>query len=306
MPKLSSEDRDAIIDAVIRRKFGKLLEWVRPTLLHTFGPNNLEVADQYEAKLRLAKDRVFNTLSAWSDEEIQKVGDELKDVSRIEESAWGAIAASTIDELFRHPPKPVVFGFGHPSFKADFAYWGSMPTLTIYEAVALSVGADPAAFTEEKITELLQLHSKGGKLWASLAFLIKQFEIFRRHFTHTGWGFIAERPSKLKAWIDEIELPVHPEFYSELAKRSPAIQPAAQPTASAGLARQERETLLKLIAAMACEQYNYDPSKERSEATSRILEDIELVGLTMDAKTIRKWLKEASELVDPSYWNRSD
>jgi len=38
------------------------------------------------------------------------------------------------------------------------------------------------------------------------------------------------------------------------------------------------------------------------ETASRVQEDIELIGQSMDAKTIRKLLKEASVLVDASYW----
>ncbi|MEL6934335.1 MAG: hypothetical protein AAFO17_14800 [Pseudomonadota bacterium] len=69
---------------------------------------------------------------------------------------------------------------------------------------------------------------------------------------------------------------------------------------------QERETLLKMIAAMACEQYGYDPNVERSESPSRIKDDIEQIGQSMDPKTIRKWLKEASAFVHKDYWSEGD
>jgi len=65
---------------------------------------------------------------------------------------------------------------------------------------------------------------------------------------------------------------------------------------------QERDSLLKLVAAMACEQYSYNPLAERSPAVSNIRSDIEQIGASMDAKIIRKWLKEAATLVDPKYW----
>ena len=53
---------------------------------------------------------------------------------------------------------------------------------------------------------------------------------------------------------------------------------------------------------MACEQYGYNPLAEQSPAVSNIRNDIEQIGASMDAKTIRKWLKEAAALVDPAYW----
>ena len=80
-------------------------------------------------------------------------------------------------------------------------------------------------------------------------------------------------------------------------KRRPERQAEVKPMTS-----QERNSLLKLVAAMACEQYQYDPQAERSETASRVQEDIELIGQSMDAKTIRKLLKEASVLVDDAYW----
>lgn len=53
---------------------------------------------------------------------------------------------------------------------------------------------------------------------------------------------------------------------------------------------------------MACEQYGFNPLAERSPAVSNIRNDIEQIGASMDAKTIRKWLKVAAALVDPAYW----
>ncbi len=305
MPALLPEERAAIVEAAMKRKFGDLLAWTRPTLVHTFGPNDLDVVDIFEAKLFDAKKVVLDALANWSDETMQEMGALLKNGSRIEESNWAALARPDIEDLSRHPPKPIAFGFGHPSFQADFGYWGKMPELTIFEALALSVGADPKAFPEDRVLTLVKTQSKGETLWSAFDFLAKRYEQFRRHFSHNGWAFISETPSELKSWIDKIELPVHPEFYAELSKRSAAEKLVAAPPIPVGLSRQERETLLKLVAAMACEQYQYDPKQERSEATSRIMEDIELVGLSMDAKTIRKWLKEAAELVDPAYWSSS-
>jgi len=53
---------------------------------------------------------------------------------------------------------------------------------------------------------------------------------------------------------------------------------------------------------MACEQYNFNPTLTRSSATSSIRDDIETVGLSMDNKTILKWLKEAAALIPNEYW----
>lgn len=99
---------------------------------------------------------------------------------------------------------------------------------------------------------------------------------------------------------------MHPQFYERLDARFPKELPNRAPVKKAELRTQERETLLKIIAAMACEQYGYDPNAERSEASSRIKDDIEHIGQTMDPKTIRKWLREASAFVHKDYWTEGD
>ena len=65
----------------------------------------------------------------------------------------------------------------------------------------------------------------------------------------------------------------------------------------------ERETLLKLIIAMAVKAYNYDPSKLCNEAIKRITDHIFKVRLELDEDTVRKWLREASELLPPQVSN---
>ena len=50
----------------------------------------------------------------------------------------------------------------------------------------------------------------------------------------------------------------------------------------------ERLSLLKLVAAMALKGYKFDPNAQRNQATADIQHDAELLGLTLDQKTILK------------------
>jgi len=150
MTELSPEDRAAIVQEALRFKFGRLLEWARPTILHPFGPNNLLVVDEYETRLEYTKKVVVDALSEWADEKLLKLSGSLKERRRLADEEWNALGNPAIQELFSLQPGPLAYGFGHPSLKADFEYWGKMPKLTIYETVALSVGADPAAFPAER------------------------------------------------------------------------------------------------------------------------------------------------------------
>lgn len=62
----------------------------------------------------------------------------------------------------------------------------------------------------------------------------------------------------------------------------------------------ERDSLLKLIISMAVGGYGYDPTAKRSSTVSSILEDAEKLGLIVSDETVRKYLKEASRIIERS------
>lgn len=292
MTGLSQNERQEIIQAALKWQFGELLDWERPKLWHEFGPNDLVDVERFEYKLRETIDRVRSELDKLVDVLLQDIKDDLDDTTRIVNSNWTSIAATEIDRLHRTKFPPIAFGFGHPNFATDFVYWCSMPKLSLHEVTMLSVGADPDSIKEDDVTRLAQKHEKGVKLWSAHICLLKYKEFFSRHFCFTGWGYQPERVQVIKQWIDETSFDVHPLFYERLDARFPKVSPDQTHSRKHDLGNQERETLLKIVAAMACEQYGYDPKAERSEAPSRIKDDIEQIGQSMDSKTIRKWLKE--------------
>jgi len=98
------------------------------------------------------------------------------------------------------------------------------------------------------------------------------------------------RPSEFVALAHRIGL----ELPSELQNLSkPSI------TDHGVLGARERDSLLKMIIGMAVIGYRFDP-KARSGATKDIADDLHLAGVPLDPDTIRKWLKEAAELLPPS------
>lgn len=60
----------------------------------------------------------------------------------------------------------------------------------------------------------------------------------------------------------------------------------------------ERKSLLTMVYAMAVQKYRHDPSKSKNSSISNIQRSIEECGLSLNEKTIRTWLKEASELFE--------
>jgi hypothetical protein len=59
------------------------------------------------------------------------------------------------------------------------------------------------------------------------------------------------------------------------------------------LGKRERESMLKLIAAMAIGGYGHDPKATRSDTVKSITDDLERAGMTLSDDTVRRYLTEA-------------
>ncbi|WP_417279342.1 hypothetical protein [Celeribacter sp.] len=304
---LDSEERSRIIEAAMRVKFGAYYDWKRPELYHQYGANNLDFVLSFEEKLASLLDVVRVAFKAMSDDDLSKIQIEISNPRENSQKEWLQLERDRIALLLRAKPAPIQFGFGHPELAADFAYWSAMPKLSLYEVTALSLGADPRNVSEKYFEIRMRAARERKSLWAADERLLEQREIFSRYFNHTGLGYVPAPIAQVKKWIDEMQIPVHPEFYRALENRVvPKTRVKAEDDRSKPLIGQEREILLKLIAAMACEQYGYVPDAKRSGVSRNIKDDMDRVGLSMDEKTIRKWLKTAAELVDFDYWEDKD
>lgn len=301
MGKDKLDVRGEFIERAMRKKFGDLLEWETPTIQKTVGPFQPDEFDEFSNLLAetIATFRV--KLTEMSGDEKIYIPDSVEGKRHSE--AWGGFQSDEVVRLRRKRPHWIAGGFGHPNYAADFQYWGQMEKYQLHEALVLSVGVEPKHFGEKTLDEISKKIDQ-NRLYPALEYLAKRREQFRRKFP-TGYnGWLSISPRNLKAWFDEISLDVHVDFYAELERRFPKAKVKEENKIEKDISPQERETLLKLIAAMACEQYNFDPEAVRSSATSSIRDDIETVGLRMDSNTIRKWLKEAMALVPKEYWDK--
>jgi len=59
----------------------------------------------------------------------------------------------------------------------------------------------------------------------------------------------------------------------------------------------EKQSLLKLVIGMAQGGYRFDPKPARSRTTKEITDDLKNAGVPLDEDTIRKFLRQASELL---------
>lgn len=72
------------------------------------------------------------------------------------------------------------------------------------------------------------------------------------------------------------------------------------------LSTRERNTLLKLVIGIAIEQYAYDPNKSRNEAASQISSDLVRHKISIDPDTIRKYFKQAIEVLPIDFSVKED
>ncbi len=61
----------------------------------------------------------------------------------------------------------------------------------------------------------------------------------------------------------------------------------------------ERESLLKLVIGMAMKGYSYNPDAFKNNATTEIVNDLTLLGISITDDTVRKYLTEAKSKVLP-------
>jgi hypothetical protein len=217
--------------------------------------------------------------------------------------------------------------------RADFIHWSKAAYWRIPEAVALLFGEDPEAvqrhlskaktyrgtrrriqpFADEydKICDLAnravkakQLHALSTPgaflVWASRHKIEYPDELERQVLLHghkmVDWQSSYENLKKRYADIEK-EVTVLNQRRDALLRRVSELEEQLQQSGSKQLATRERDSVMKLIIGMAIRGYSYDPEVARNEAIGRICSDLALLGLSLDPDTVRKWLREAAELL---------
>lgn len=264
--------------------------------------------DPYGARLRrrrltqlrssadIQAERYFEALNHLSDSELDKHY----------ENALSAIRAEADRE-------EAARAFNQPHARADVSRWAQMPYWTLDEAVALSLGRDPRFANWETVQQLV----------ASSRFAFRfaaQREIVNRAKT---MGQLREKttPALFLAWAERMQFPMPDELVDAvksvgtpapdwkslfeqsqlqvqaLTSRLQELEREKPPAETAPLDPRERQSLLKLVIAMAVKGYTYDPSAKRSDVISEIESDVNFVGLSISKDTIRKHLDQGGKLL---------
>ena len=195
----------------------------------------------------------------------------------------------------------------------DVAHWGRMARWELEEAVVLALGRDPDSVSLKDLKS--DTESEFGKQFT------KAFRLAQRAREHATFYFPII-PRDFVEWARTIEFPFPEDLAAEVIKASPnhinyrsIYEPllaeheaalkeleqlkkqALEPPQEKALPTKERQTALKLIIGMAVEQYGYDPSQSRNDAVGNIVSDLNSLGISLDPDTVRKWLKEAADIL---------
>lgn len=198
-------------------------------------------------------------------------------------------------------------------YDIDISHWGRMARWELEEAVVLALGRDPDSVSLNDLKN--DTKSDFGKRFA------KAFRLAQRAREHATFYFPII-PRDFVEWAKTIEFPFPENLAAEVIKASPnhinyrsKYEPllaeheaalkeikrlkehTAEPPQEKALPTKERQTALKLIIGMAVEQYGYEPSQSRNDAIGNIVSDLHSLGISLDPDTVRKWLKEAADLL---------
>lgn len=285
---LTEEELIWIEEEVIWKRIPDLKNWRPDEVLHDFGANDLDWVEEVATNITEFVLKFRDSVGQLSDQSISEIRQKRLSGDRIDRQFWcHYFKESFLTRKFQKPP-PAAYGFGHKSFTVDFAYWVKMPDLSQHEFAMLSVGANPKSYSRETISNFSHEIDKGTNLWSSMVFLSERYELIRRYYRSTGYRNVNKPIKLLKKLIDQIELDIHPGFYSHLETSFPRPSLSEKPAVTKNFVNQERETVLKLIAAMACEQYCFDPVAKRSPSIKDISDDLA-------KKSVSLWTKKPFE-----------
>ena len=293
-------DKHEIAERALSHKFSNIWTWQPTEIPLPHGPDDMPRVLRFNANLQRAKSLCIEALLALHEPDFGKIAEFAAGSDIATDLNWHALLPVDLYVLERRLPPPIAYGFGHPNFTPDYQYWSSMPRLSLHEATLLSVGAKPEFMTRHELSQLA-----AGQMpirWAALTYLVQRYQELFRIFPS---GETTKRPMAPQAFYEKIKaagIEIHPLFEEVLARPVPDAGSTETPTSD--IKTIEVDSLFKLIAGMAVEQYGFDPTASRSSAIQNICSDLDGLGISLDPKTVRKWVKKSCEFIDPSHFQK--
>lgn len=290
--------RAYITKKILRRRYGRLLEWKKPIVHNIRGPYRPNVFNDFADDLNLSIQVCEDTLQDLTDEEFFDRFDLRGEVTNQAHVMHERLMLVELKAVFRQEPVWFAGGFGVEGREADVQHWARMQHWSLDEAVALSIGFEPCG-------DLLE-GSDGMPVQSDvLAYYLKRRALIEDNF---DWGNVAQ-PGRnsvpdVVRWFDQVELDVPEQLlaaadkYHVLGIGKKSRLGRSKAADDKPLDARERSTMLKMIITMAVEGYRYNPKAERSTIPSEIESDMNLLGVGITLETIRKHLRSGSALLD--------
>jgi hypothetical protein len=216
--------------------------------------------------------------------------------------------------------------FNQPSAMADFEFWAKAAPWTLDESIALSLGRDPRIVNWESVKSSVMispfakrysdrrlLFRRGvhaGQIYEStiptitIAWMdrlkIEFPDAMRMQVEQLGnqiadWKSLYDRATEiLETNSQTIEIQKDKiEQLQRAVMELRAEKEALENTRQEDLGERERSSLLKIIYGISVAQYDFNASLKQNTATAQIVEDLAELGLSINVKTVRKYLREA-------------
>lgn len=217
---------------------------------------------------------------------------------------------------------------------ADFSYWCRLAVWTLEEAAALCLGLDftsrsaPTLAHNERFLRKLRLVTRANQVglipdpvppsefasWAQGNDIMFPAEL-RQAVTNRAKNWIDWQTEAQKYEAAAQRAAESFDFYKKQAQQKEGrIKHLEEELAAARKSAKRIQisdpetvnpksfaTLLKLVGGMAIAIYNFSPSESRSDVVRQIQSDLDLKGISLDADTIRKWVRKGAKAAIPAH-----
>ena len=196
--------------------------------------------------------------------------------------------------------------FNQPETRADYEYWSRLPLWTLDEAVALSLGKNPAIVTWSGIEEYAESSPFAARFANLRRFVLRANEAQQLSKLISPTDYIAwakangvHVPSDLEESVQASsgEKPDWKALYEEEKLRHASTRDELERHKAAGkpLSEKEKNSYHKLLLGMAVAFHGYDPHASRSPVPRQIADELKSNGISIDEDTVRDKLQDSAE-----------
>lgn len=197
----------------------------------------------------------------------------------------------------------------------DYEYWMRLDEWPLEAAIFLLLEFEPRCEEARDIWRIVESEEKRERGYKDpLKDIIRKAREYKNfawasysadklRLDGIGVGYVHVKPTvepeRWLRWAQSKQLPLpNPlqDFLKEIEQRGKP-KPTQPMTSDSPLIETERDSLLKIVLGMAIAKYEYEPGASRNSATGEnrgsISAYLQRLGLTLDADTVRKFIKIA-------------